>query len=219
MKGNKNKILVWVAQILERRYGPKQQSPRGKPLNVLIGTILSQNTTSLNSRRAYEAMQTAFPTWEGVMDAPRTRLQRVLRPAGLARTRSARIQSILRTIASHGPLDLDYLRHLPDEEAERRLLEFDGVGYKTARCVLLFALGRDVFPVDTHIHRVLTRLGVLPKGVTPDKAHKDLEPLIPKGRSYALHLNLIALGRDICHPRDPDCTSCPLGPCCDYFRS
>ena len=212
------KKVARLDQLLEQTYGKRRLRKRGNPLDELILTILSQNTSDRNSHRAYEAMRAAFPTWEDVLDAPRPKLEAALRPGGLARTKSARIQAILRSIAAHGPLNLDHLHDLPDAEVERTLLGYDGVGYKTARCVLLFALGRDAFPVDTHIHRVLTRLGVVPEGASADKAHEIVPPLIPKGRCYPFHVNLIAHGRAVCHPRNPECSTCPLRRLCAYAK-
>lgn len=201
-----------VARALEGRYVPHRayQEPCD-PLDTLIETILSQNTTSANCERAFSAMRAAFPTWTDVVAAPRPRLERALRPAGLARTRSGRIQRILRAIQNErGQLDLRHLGKLPDEDARVALLSYEGVGPKTADCVLLFALGRSVFPVDTHIHRILTRLQILPVGMSVEKAHVYLLPLIPQGAHLSLHLNLIEHGRKVCRPRQPRCTECPL---------
>jgi endonuclease-3 len=164
-------------------------------------------------------MRAAFPTWTDVLAAPRPRLERALRPAGLARTRSGRIQRILRAIQNeHGRLDLRHLGKLPDEDARVALLSYEGVGPKTAECVLLFALGRSVFPVDTHIHRILTRLEILPVGMTPEKAHRHLLPLIPRGAHLSLHLNLIEHGRKVCRPHHPACPDCVLRRWCLYNR-
>ena len=207
---NVKRRLRTVDRILERTYGPSPPPTRRDPLDVLIGTILSQNTTDVNSGRAYEAMRRAFPTWRDVMQASRPRLEKALRPGGLAKTKSARIQRILRAIADEGPLDLGYLRKLTSEEVERRLLAFDGVGLKTARCVLLFGLGRDAFPVDTHIRRILIRLGIVKPDVTADQIHASVPALIPKGRCYPFHVHLIAHGRQTCRPRKPSCSTCPL---------
>ena len=199
-----------VDRILEKTYGPSPPPAEGDLLDVLIGTILSQNTNDVNSHRAYEAMRQAFPTWRDVMQAPRRRLEQALKPGGLAKTKSARIHRILRTIADEGPLDLGHLRNLSSEEVEQRLLAFDGVGLKTARCVLLFGLGRDVFPVDTHIHRILIRLGIVESGMTADQTHVRVPALIPKDRCYPLHVHLLAHGRQVCRPRNPACATCPL---------
>ncbi len=162
--------VAWIDRRLVRAYGEPEPWPQGDPLDGLIATILSQNTSDTNSGRAYKALVSAFPTWEAVMRAPRRQLERVLRPGGLARTKSARIQRLLASIAETGALSLDSVRNMTNAEAEGYLLGFDGVGYKTVRCVLLFELGRDVFPIDTHVHRILTRMGVLPPGMSAERA-------------------------------------------------
>lgn len=207
-----------VDRLLEKQYGNAHPRRPTDPLAALVKTILSQNTSDLNSCRAYDAMREALPTWEDVMTAPQARLAKVLRPGGLAPTKSARIQRILRSIAEDGgQLSLDYLKPLPAHKAEAILLGFDGVGPKTARCVLLFGLGRDAFPIDTHIHRLLKCLGVIPDGMSAEKAHRDVPRLIADGRSYSLHVNLIAHGRRVCRARDPNCPSCVLKRHCRFY--
>ena len=214
MKSGIGKTIRTVDRLLEKEYGlpkPWQEDP----LDSLIGTVLSQNTSDVNSNRAYDAMRDAFPAWEDVMLAPRRALEKALRPGGLARTKAARIQRTLRAIAKQGPLNLDYLCGLSDAEAEGALLAFDGVGLKTARCVLLFALGRDVFPVDTHILRIFQRLGIIGEGMSATGAHAYLPPFIPKGRCLALHINVITHGRRVCHARTPECHRCVLSGLCN----
>ncbi|HEO70532.1 MAG TPA: endonuclease III [Candidatus Hydrogenedentes bacterium] len=207
-----------IDRLLEEQYG-RPRRKRGAPLDTLMETVLSQNTSDVNSGRAYDAMRKVFPTWEEVMQAPRDALEAVLKPGGLAHTKAARIQTILRALADRGPVSLDWIEDLSDEAAEEALLAFDGVGFKTARCVLLFALGRDVFPIDTHILRVLKRTGIVAANVTADQAHKALPQHIAKGRCYVLHLNLIAHGRRVCRRRNPACAACVIRRCCRYARS
>ncbi len=209
-----------VARALEHQYGSRRGDQELRdPLDALIETILSQNTTSANCERAFSAMRAAFPTWTDVLAAPRPRLERALRPAGLARTRSGRIQRILRAIQNErGQLDLGHLGKLRDEDARVALLSYEGVGPKTADCVLLFAFRRSVFPVDTHIHRILARLEILPVGMTTEKAHRHLQPLIPRGSHLSLHLNLIEHGRKVCRPHDPACPDCVLRRWCPYHK-
>jgi endonuclease-3 len=210
--------LKMVDRLLEQQYGTRERRrKRVDPLDELIRTILSQNTNDRNRDRAYAAMREAFPSWHEVMSAPRARLERVLRPGGLAKTKSARIQKILRSIAKRGELSLAYLRRLPTEEVQRGLESFDGVGPKTARCVLLFSLGREAFPIDTHILRVLKRFGIIPSGMTAAKAHEYVPEFVPEGRSYSLHLNIIAHGRAVCHARNPACDTCIIRKQCNYY--
>ena len=192
-------------------------------VSELVCTILSQNTNDVNRDRAYTALRSRFPTWEQVRDAPTRQVVAAIRPAGLANQKGPRIQRVLRRITqldpTSGRLNIDFLADLPLEEARQWLLSLDGVGPKTAAIVLLFSLNRSAFPVDTHIHRVTTRLGLIPPGATAEKAHGILEALVPPELYYALHLNLIAHGRAVCKAQRPRCEVCPLQRYCDYFQS
>lgn len=209
--------VAWIDRTLVKAYGEPEPWPPGDPLDGLIATILSQNTSDTNSGRAYDALVSAFPTWDAVIRAPRKQLERVLKPGGLARIKSARIQRILASIAETGALSLDCVRNMTNAEAEAYLLGFDGVGYKTVRCVLLFDLGRDVFPIDTHVHRILTRLGVLAPGMSAERAHVHMPRFIGNGRCFSLHVNLIRHGRQVCHARNPECVQCPFRRRCEYY--
>jgi len=211
------RLVRWIDGALVKACGEPEPYPPGDPLDGLIATILSQNTNDTNSGRAYDAMRETYPTWEEVMSAPPRQLEKVLRPGGLARTKTARIQRILRSIADGWTLSLDSLAEMTNEEAETYLLGFDGVGYKTARCVLMFELGRDVFPIDTHIHRVLMRVGVIPQRMNVYRAHQHLPVLIEKGRCYPLHINLIRHGRRLCHPKNQKCSACQLRRRCAFY--
>jgi endonuclease III len=209
-----------ILRKLEQAYGSPRWTPHHDPLAELVATILSQNTSDVNSDRAYAALCAAFPTWDEVADAQPDGLAAVIRSGGLARLKGRRIQEILRTLrARHGDLSLDFLMDLPMPAARAFLAEFPGVGPKTIACVLLFACGHPAFPVDTHIHRVTTRLGLLPAGCTAERAHAVLEPLIPPSRVYAAHVNLIRHGRTVCRSRLPDCQHCCLRTLCPYPRS
>jgi endonuclease-3 len=211
----RNRIAA-VDRRLETAYGrPKRR--RGDALGTLIATILSQNTNDKNSAMAYSALRRAFPTWAAVMNAQLGDLGNAIRSGGLAGTKARRIQQILRSIAARGRLSLSHLDRLTPDEAEQELLRFKGVGPKTARCVLLFACGMDVFPIATHIERVLKRLGVLDPRMTPARAHAWLPPFIPAGRCHPLHINLITHGRRVCHARNPNCGACVLSTMCPYY--
>lgn len=209
-------ILETVNRNLERYYGKTKMPRCHDPVEVFVRTILSQNTNDHNSGRAYDELRTRYKTWEDVAGATPQDLQDVLKIGGLARRKSVVILHILHRLLSRGEISLDYIREMDAEAAEKELLSFPGVGYKTARCVLLFAFGKDVFPIDTHIYRVLTRLGILPAGITRDAASVVLKDKIPRGKSYSLHIHLIALGREICHPRKPSCQVCPLRKLCAF---
>lgn len=187
------------------------------PVDELISTILSQNTNDLNRDRAFRALRARFPTWEAVRDARKSAVVNCIRIAGLANQKGPRIQKVLRDITKErGDLDLLFLQDMPLQEARRWLMKFNGVGPKTAAIVLLFSLGRAAFPVDTHIYRVTGRIGLRPAKMPVEQAHVHLESIFPDETYYAAHLNLIRLGREICHPRKPDCPHCPVSKLCEY---
>lgn len=187
------------------------------PVDELVSTILSQNTNDLNRDRAFNALQSRFPTWEAVRDAKTKDVIDAIRPAGLANQKGPRIQKVLHAVTDErGSLDLSFLKDLPLEEARSWLTRFNGVGPKTAAIVLCFSLNRPAFPVDTHIYRVTGRIGLRPEKMTVEQAHPYLESLLPPETYYAAHLNLIRLGREICHARKPDCPHCPIRNLCDF---
>lgn len=190
------------------------------PLDELISTILSQNTNDTNRDRAYDALRARFPTWEQVRDADEQDVIDAIRPAGLANQKGPRIQNVLREITEQrGELSLEFLSELSVEKARDWLTDFKGVGPKTAAIVLLFSLNKPAFPVDTHVHRVTGRLGLRPEKMNAEQAHQYLAKLFPPEAYYAAHLNLIRLGREICHARRPDCPACPLIELCDYYAT
>ena len=190
------------------------------PLDELVSTILSQNTNDLNRDRAFTALRQRFPTWEAVRDARPQAVIRAIRGAGLANQKGPRIQAVLRAITQErGSLDLRFLRRMPADQARGRLLRFKGVGPKTAAIVLLFSLGKPAFPVDTHILRVSSRLGLRPERMTAEVAHEHLAGLFPAEAYAAAHLNLIRLGREVCQARRPRCEVCVLNDLCPYPRS
>lgn len=189
-------------------------------LDELVSTILSQNTNDTNRDRAFESLRGAFPSWEAVRDAPEEAVIETIRPAGLANQKGPRIQAVLRQITEErGQLDLSFLESYTPEDAMQWLLKFKGVGPKTASIVLQFSLGMPAFPVDTHIYRVSGRLGLRPPKMTADQAHEHLAAQFPQNAYYAAHLNIIRLGREICHARKPECELCPLQKLCDYYQS
>ncbi len=187
-------------------------------LDELVSTILSQNTNDVNRDRAFDALRARFPTWEAVRDADPEAVMDAIRPAGLANQKGPRIQAVLQAItAQRGMLDLSFLEDLSTEEAREWLLQFKGVGPKTAAIVLQFSLNKPAFPVDTHVHRLSGRIGLRPEKMNAEKAHDHLEALFPPETYYPAHLNLIRLGREICNARRPDCPACPLQDLCNYY--
>lgn len=190
------------------------------PIDELVSTILSQNTNDTNRDRALEALITRYPTWEEVRDAETAQVIETIRPAGLANQKGPRIQEILVQITrQRGELDLSFLEDMSTDEARQWLMQFNGVGPKTAAIVLQFSLGKPAFPVDTHIYRVTGRLGIRPEKMNAEKAHEFLAELLPPETYYPAHLNLIRLGREICQARKPDCPLCPLQEICDYYAN
>lgn len=196
---------------LRRQYGPRPPQIWGDGISVLVETILSQNTSNKNSEAGYRQLRRRFKSWNQVMVAPVEEVERHIRVSGLSNQKAPRIQSILRQIKErHGKIDLQFLDEMSDEAAFDYLMQFNGVGPKTANCVLLFAFGKELFPVDTHIHRIAIRLGLLDEKSTAEQAHDILKPLIvPKDR-YEMHVLLIDHGRKTCKAKSPKCEECCL---------
>jgi len=214
--------LQCVADRLDARYGPRRWQRGRPPLDELILTILSQHTSDANAERAFRALRERFSTWEEVRAAPVADVAGAIRGGGLAAQKAPRIQTALNAaLASRGRLDLDHLADLPLEDARAWLTGLSGVGPKTAACVLLFALGRPALPVDTHVHRVARRLGLIGPTVAAEAAPARLEPALggDRDRVYAFHVNMIAHGRAVCRARQPHCERCPLTECCDYYTT
>lgn len=200
---------------LERAHGPLDPPRRIDPLEELVLTILSQNTSDVNRDRAYGRMRERFPTWEEVADAPLRSLREAIRPGGLANIKAPRIRQVLREIGDReGRMDLSWMRGASDEEVSDYLLSLPGVGRKTVACVLAFSLERPVIPVDTHVLRVSRRLGLVPEKAGADLAHRLLAELVPPRLRVPLHVGLIRHGRTICKAGIPRCESCPLRELC-----
>ena len=182
------------------------------PLSELIQTVLSQNTADVNSDRAYASLMERFGgDWDAVRAAPVDQVADAIRRGGLAEIKAARIKSILDRIAETvGELDLTFLRDTSMEEGRTFLRSLGGVGPKTAACVLLFSCGKPALPVDTHVHRVSQRLGLVPAKATAEQAHAMLEAIVPVDKVYAFHMLLIGHGRQICKAQRPRCAECPV---------
>ena len=201
-------------------YGEPAWRPHLDPVSELVSTILSQNTNDVNRDVAFDRLRSRFPTWEQVRDADVDEVIDAIRPAGLANQKGPRIQEALRFITQErGELELDFLAEWPVEEAKAWLCSMNGVGPKTAAIVLLFSLGRPAFPVDTHVHRVTKRLGLIGPRTGREKAHVELELLVPDEDYYPFHLNLIRHGRQVCNSRKPHCLDCTLSDLCDYYQA
>ena len=203
-------------RLLRASYGEPALKLQRDPLSELVMTILSQNTSDTNSGRAYRSLRERYPTWDQVLEANSDELAQTIRPGGLANIKAPRIQAILRTLQDeHGELDLSFLEPMSVQEARRYLLSMPGVGPKTAACVLLFALRKPALPVDTHVHRVSLRLGLIPSKASAEKAHALLEELLPEESYYPFHLLLIQHGRTLCKAQRPVCEECPVASECE----
>ncbi|HST53995.1 MAG TPA: hypothetical protein VLJ61_18460 [Pyrinomonadaceae bacterium] len=214
------KPVGYVIQNLERAYGvPVNKWEGWDVLDMLVSVILSQATSDANSDRTYDALKARFPTWDAVLRARESTIADTIRLGGLANQKASVIRGLLRQIKERrGSLDLSFLQDLPAEEAAQYLSEFRGVGPKTVACTLLFACGKDIFPLDTHIFRILRRVGLIPSKCSDEFAHAVMNRIVPAGKFYSFHVNLIRHGRKLCRPRDPQCERCPIVEYCDYGR-
>jgi endonuclease-3 len=210
-----------IAALLDRHHGPRRWHSSGDAVDELVATILSQHTSDANTARAFASLRGRFPTWQDIVEAPTDAVADAIRSGGLADLKAPRIQAVLVAVRERfGALDLDKLADLSVAEARAQLVALKGVGPKTASCVLLFSLGLPAMPVDTHVHRVSRRLGLIGTTVSAGHAHQLLECDLGENRDevYAFHLNMIAHGRTICLARRPRCERCVLTGCCDYFN-
>jgi endonuclease III len=208
-----------ILERLRAEYGRPSTRIHGAPIDELVLTVLSQNTNDRNRDVAYERLRDRFPSWEAVRDAPVEEIEEAIRPGGLAVTKAPRIQRILDAISDSGSMDLSWMADAPLGEAREYLCELPGVGRKTAACVLLFAYGRHDVPVDTHVHRVGTRLGLFREGASLDECHDEMLRLSKGADPLEAHVALIRHGRRICHARKPLCGECPLLRACPYGRT
>lgn len=214
----KEKITIIINHLKREFPGIKSAISLSDPLDVLIATILSQNTTDKTSYKAYLNLKKKFKTWKMVMDAPLREIQSAIRVCGLGKQKSISIKNLLLGVFnSRRKLSMEYLRKLDEENVYRELMIYRGIGLKTASCVLAFSLGRDVFPVDTHVHRIVNRLGLV-KTASPDKTFEEISHLIPKGKKFLFHRLLIRFGRKICRASNPLCGRCRLYELCVYDK-
>jgi endonuclease-3 len=197
-------------------YGKPGWPPHGRPLDELVLTVLSQSTNDRNRDVAFAALRERFDGWAAVRDAPVEDVEAAIRPGGISKVKSRRIQQILRALDDD--LDLSWLRDAPIEEARAYLCALPGVGRKTAACVLLFSYGRRDVPVDTHVGRVATRLGLLRPGAPSAEQHDAMTALTPPGAELELHVNLLRHGRRTCLARAPRCPECVLKRTCPSAR-
>ena len=205
------RALQRILSLLRQTYGPRTPRIWGDCVGVLVDTILSQNTSAANSAAGYRQLRRRFRSWNQVADAPVEEVERHIRVSGLSRIKAPRIQAILRQIRSErGKIDLQFLAQMEEDAAYDHLRRFAGVGPKTAHCTLLFAFGMAMFPVDTHIHRIAIRLGLVDQRTTAEQVSALLKPLIPPEDRYEMHVLLIEHGRKTCRAMSPKCDVCAL---------
>jgi endonuclease III len=204
-----------ITSRLEAAYGEPCWQGRENPLDSLVLTILSQSTNDRNRDLAFSRLRDQFPNWEAVCNAETEAIAGAIRPAGLANQKSSRIRDILRWIrATYGTFDLHFLCEQDPHQVRETFLQLKGVGIKTISVVLMVSCGADIFPVDTHVHRLCQRLGLVPEGVSAEKTHALMQPIVPAGKSYSLHMNFLQLGRTVCLARKPRCGECPVALWC-----
>jgi len=209
----------WMYTKLFDKFGlPTWRTPL-PAIDELVSTILSQNTNDHNRDIAFERLCKHFPSWEAVRDAEVETIIDAIRPAGLGNQKGKRIKAVLQQISrEQGKLELDSLSGWEPEKIRDYLLQFKGVGYKTAAIVMQFSLGIPAFPVDTHIYRVSGRFGIRPQKMNVEDCHLYMEQLFKPEQYEAGHLNIIRLGREICQARKPQCAICPLKPRCNFYK-
>jgi endonuclease-3 len=211
--------VLRIRDRLREIYGRPLMRPHGHPIAELVLTVLSQSTNDRNRDVAFLRLRTRFPSWQALRYAPVAEIEEAIRPGGISKVKSARIQSILRAIGEDPrdpphELSLDWLPRAPLREARDYLVALPGVGRKTAACVLLFAYGLRDVPVDTHVSRVGARLHLLQAGAPFERLHDQMLALTPPGQELELHVNLLRHGRRTCHARSPACDRCALARMC-----
>ena len=207
-----------ISNTLEQFIGVPEWDGPEDVLECLILTILSQNTTDVSRDKGYAQLRKKYPSWEQVLRARNKSIEEQIRIVGLGKQKAETIKNFLKWLNNeYGELSLEFIHKMDTEDAIQLLCQHKGIGIKTASVTLSFACGRDVFPVDTHIHRIALRLGLIQPNCSAEKAHHELPLIIPEGKSYPFHMNLIYFGRQICNARKPLCDQCPLTEYCLYY--
>lgn len=211
------KKIARINQLLINHFGiPPKSKKLPDPLDTIIGTILSQNTNDSNSYRAYRNLKEKFKNWNQVAILKPEQIEKYIKVAGLGKQKSKAIHGILQSLMKKQKrISLNHIKLYSDEKLLEELTSYNGVGVKTASCVLLFSLDRNICPVDTHVHRILNRLGIV-KTNNPEKTFYAILNKIPDTSAHSFHTNLIKLGREFCKPAKPNCLMCPLSKNCKY---
>jgi endonuclease-3 len=209
--------VAGIRRRLRGIYGLPELEPHGRPVDELILTVLSQSTNDRNRDVAWTRLRDRFDCWGAVRDAPLEEVEAAIRPGGISHVKARRIQAILEALPED--LELGWMADAPARESRAYLCSLPGVGRKTAACVLLFAYGLRDVPVDTHVGRVATRLGLLRPGASSGDQHDQIVALTPPGAEMEMHVNLIRHGRRTCHARLPACRECVLRRVCPSRRA
>jgi len=207
---------------LVQTYGERDLKPRREPMRELISTMLSHRTNHADEELAYAQMLERFPTWEAVRDAPTDELTEAISPSRYPGSKAPNIQKTLtRIIEERGETNIDFLQNLPADKGLKWLTALPGVGVKTASLVLLFCFSKPVLPVDTHVHRISGRVGLIGPKVSAEKAHKLLLEQLPQNPEtlYTFHINMLRHGQRICTWNNPKCTNCPLTNICNWNQT
>ncbi len=212
----KNKIIL-IDRLLKKKFKtPFRSKVPPDPVDLLIATVLSQNTNDKNSYRAFQNLKQKYPDWKNVAKLRTSQIEKLIKVAGLGKQKSKAIKNLLVSlIKEREEVSLEHLRKMKNEEILNELIAFPGIGVKTASCVLLFSLRRNICPVDTHVHRTLNRIGIV-KTSTPDKTFYSINGKLPDKIAHSFHTNLIRLGREICKPSNPNCKVCPVLSICKF---
>jgi endonuclease-3 len=215
-KREQNKIKKINKLLVEKFGNPPRNKRLPDPVDMTIGTILSQNTNDNNSFKAFKSLKSKFNNWDEVRKTSVDEIEMIIKVAGLGKQKAAAIKNFLNEIKNdQGKISLNFLKNKNDSDAIRELSAIKGIGIKTASCVLLFSLNRNVCPVDTHVFRTVNRIGIV-NSKDRDKTFFLINENFPQGIAHSFHTNLIRLGREICKPKNPSCGVCPLSRICDY---
>lgn len=211
-----NKIIVINKNLIKRFGIPARADKLPKPIDLLIATILSQNTNDKNSYKAFQNLKFNFENWDDVRKSDISKIENEIKIAGLGFQKATAIKNLLEELFNHtGNFNLEVLENLDENESIKYLTNFKGVGVKTASCVMLFSLDKNICPVDTHVQRTLNRIGIV-KTSSPDKTFFEINRNLPQGIAHSLHTNLIRLGREICKPKNYKCSICPIEKFCEF---
>lgn len=210
-------MIKRINKLLLKRFGvPPRNERLPEPLDMLIATILSQSTNDSNSFKAYRNLRDNYPSWGDAAKLSEAELEQYIKVAGLGKQKARAIKTVLDAVGKTSDgYHLRFSDGITNDEILNILTSFNGVGIKTASCVLLFALNRNICPVDTHVHRVLNRIGIV-RTTTAEKTFTEINKSLPDGIAHQFHTNLIRLGREICKAQKPLCNICPLLKVCTY---